>query len=124
MFECYGWVSVNEDGKTASNIISIIENTFDKDIGLNTHTIGRYMNGTYKASIMINNNHAGNWNWVKNLYETIAGKSNFSYGIVFFNNDKDINGFENEFQTWVLKRGVFAREKDHHLSPRNPTIED
>lgn len=124
MFECYGWVSVNEENETVtSNIISTIENTFDEHIALNTHTLGTYMNGTYKASIVINTNHATAWNWVQNLYRNIAKKSSHSYGLVMFFDDEDMNGFDNEFQTWVLKRGVFSREKDLHLSPYIPTVE-
>jgi len=124
MFECYGWISVvEEDPKNETKIISVIENTFAQHITFNTHTMGRYMNGAYKASILINTNHASAWSWVEALYKTIAEKSDFSYGLVMYHNDEDLKGYENAFQTWVLKRGVFAAEKDLYLSPRNPTVE-
>lgn len=125
MFECYGWISVSETDETReANIISMIEKTFAENAALNFNTDGRYMNGTYKASIIINTNHAGPWKWIESLYKHIAETSQSAYGLVMFWNDEDEMGWDNEFQTWVLKRGSFAFEKDKHLSPCNPVIAD
>lgn len=123
MIECYGWINISSND-VSLDMITLIEKSFAANDGLNRALTGQYMNGNYRASILIAANHSSSCEWVSRLYESIALKSNTSYGLVTIRDDEDKNGFDNEFQTWVLKRGSFVQEKDTHLSPCMPVIED
>lgn len=58
------------------------------------------------------------------LYKQIGKIAKGSYGLIYFYDDGDTNGKENQFQVFSLARGVIKENRDPFLSPIIPTIED
>ena len=58
------------------------------------------------------------------LFQKIAEIAEGSYGLIYLYDDEDNTGKENQFQVFVLARGIVKETNDIFLSPIIPTIED
>lgn len=58
------------------------------------------------------------------LFQKIGEIAEGSYGLIYLYDDEDITGKENQFQVFVLARGIVTEVHDTLLSPIIPTIED
>jgi hypothetical protein len=81
------------------------------------------LNGTYHLSIMVNHNHRTEH--VIDFFKWIAEISKGSYGILYVQDDEDIEkGNENKFKVWSMKKGKVTELNDIYLSPIKPEVEE
>jgi len=127
MIEFYGWCAIapSRDGAGAQdqNVLQRLTplvkhlNREDSVAGL------RNLNGQARLFVMGGDSSKGRlWADIHAMYEWIAENAAESYGMLQLQDDLDPDGFENAFQTFVLKHGTFERRVDRFLSPRNPGL--
>jgi hypothetical protein len=58
------------------------------------------------------------------LYREIAAGAPGSYGVMYVLDDELVGNAGNEWQRWIMRRGVVTVEADRSLSPHVPTVED
>jgi len=69
-------------------------------------------------------NHKTNpWFDALELFEWLAQNARGSYGLLHLEDNEDQEGFNNQFQVYVLKKGKLTKQNDPFLSPRIPEIE-
>lgn len=84
-----------------------------------------YLNGELTLSVSIKaNRRREEVNNIFDLFETIADKAKGSFGIIYFHDDEDLNGKDNEFRVYLLKKGEVIEVNDNYLSPIIPSLED
>ncbi|MFZ2843235.1 Imm7 family immunity protein [Psychrobacter sp.] len=82
-------------------------------------------NGSYKLMIAGMDNHKSySWTEILEFLNWIAIEAKGSYGLLYFCDDEDKDGLDNQFQVIVLKKGKISFELDKFLSPYNPEVEE
>lgn len=131
MIEFNGWAIIREsfreeddNDELLNSIIKQIEHKISAELDYeNEIYLLKYLNGTYHLSIMANHNHRTEH--VINFFKWIAEISKGSYGILYVQDDEDIDrGNENEFRVWCMKKGKVTELNDTYLSPLNPEVEE
>ena len=131
MIEFNGWAIIREsyreeddNDELLNSIVKQIEQkiTTELDYGNEIYSLKR-LNGTYHLSIMVNHNHRTEH--VIDFFKWIAEISKGSYGILYVQDDEDIErGNESLFKVWCMKKGKVSELDDAYLSPLNPEIEE
>jgi len=128
MIEFHGWLTLREspaeiDSGELPALVRKFEDTIAKeDFGF--EIMQRYINGSCQLWISGNANHKGpDFDRLIEIINDISNSATGSYGLIYLWDDED-SVFNNEFQVFVIKRGIIRREKDHYLSPCVPIIED
>ncbi|MDH3976766.1 MAG: immunity 7 family protein [Deltaproteobacteria bacterium] len=130
MIEYNGWVAINmstyeDDLDELEEAVCKIRKKIDLIFFEGRILELKAINGTYTLVVAGSTNHKSqDVIDIFDLYQLIKEITPGSYGILYFRDDENLNGKDNEFSVWVLKRGVFVEEIDKHLSPCIPTIED
>ncbi|RCW89822.1 Imm7 family immunity protein [Winogradskyella arenosi] len=133
MIEINGWAVIREsykeeeddDNELLNSIIKQIESKINElDYSNEFYSLKR-LNGTYHLSIMVNHNHRTVTEHVIDFFKWLALISKGSYGIMYVQDDEDIErGNEDKFKVWSMKKGKVAELDDIYLSPLNPEIEE
>lgn len=131
MVEYYGWVSLSNSAyESDDHEMSLILNKLSSFIS--EHEIEESqgfikihkVNGSNQLLVSGNTNHLSqDVIIIFDLYDYVASLAKGSYGLLYVRNDESQNAF-NEFEVFVLARGVIRKEKDLFLSPCVPVIED
>ncbi|WP_179022266.1 Imm7 family immunity protein [Winogradskyella forsetii] len=131
MIEFNGWAIIresfreeNDNDVLLNSIVKQIEQKIstELDYGNEIYSL-KYLNGTYHLSIMVNHNRRTEH--VIDFFKWIAEISKGSYGILYVQDDEDIErGNENEFKVWCMKKGKVTELKDIYFSPLNPEVEE
>eukprot|EP01093_Parvamoeba_rugata_P017975 TRINITY_DN745_c1_g1_i1.p1 TRINITY_DN745_c1_g1~~TRINITY_DN745_c1_g1_i1.p1 ORF type:complete len:151 (-),score=29.85 TRINITY_DN745_c1_g1_i1:167-559(-) len=130
MIEFNGWAIIREsfkeeddNDKLLNSIVKKIELKISElDYGNEIYSL-KGLNGTYHLSIMVNHNHRTEH--VIDFFKWISHISKGSYGILYVQDDEDIErGNENKFKVWVMKKGKVSEQNDTYLSPMNPEVEE
>ncbi|AXT54607.1 hypothetical protein D1815_02145 [Aquimarina sp. AD1] len=131
MIEFNGWAIIREsfreeddDDELLNLIVTQIEQKIstELDYGNEIYSL-KCLNGTYHLSIMVNHNHRVEH--VIDFFKWIAEISKGSYGILYVQDDEDVDrGNENEFKVWRMKKGKVTELNDTYLSPLNPEVEE
>ena len=136
MYEYHGWITVrttyentDEVDETEERLWENINGILDSKIKSISWMPGltdlRYINGNCYITLAGYTNHRGpDSKEINNLYKFIAEIAPGSYGVLYEQDDEDIEGFNNKFKVKVLKRGKFINAEDTFLSPCVPEIED
>jgi hypothetical protein len=132
MIEFNGWAIIREafreeddNDELLNSIIKQIESKITELDYSNEFYSLKCLNGTYHLSIMVNHNHRVVSEHVIDFYKWISQISKGSYGILYVQDDEDIErGNENEFKVWCMKKGKVTELNDIYLSPLNPEIEE
>jgi hypothetical protein len=130
MYECHGWAVLRESPceVDAGHLFSIAE-TVRKCL----RTLGEanpwvslsVVNGTYHLVVTGFSNHRGHEAAeVHDVFRLLCQIAPGSYGLLYVWDDEDTEGYENQFQVWVLARGSMERRTDAYLSPCVPVLED
>lgn len=132
MIVFHGWVAISDSTyESDSNDVNLILEKINIYINEKRMLESPYFikinpaNGSYNLLLDGGGNHF--YSTIKDviqLYEYVGTIAKGSYGLLYFWNDEGLDNLENEFQVYVMRRGVVTKEKDPFLSPRNPTIED
>ncbi|MBX9727143.1 MAG: immunity 7 family protein [Rickettsiales bacterium] len=134
MLEYNGWVTIRESYNEENESTALLElisseiasecTSLNQEMGTEVFNF-RYINGSARLFVIGAANHnASDLKIVINFFEKLSKKAPGSYGILSYFDDEDNDGYSNEMQIFVLKKGTFSREKDTLLSPRIPIIED
>jgi hypothetical protein len=129
MIEFYGWCAIAPSCGAGSNrskdqtILRRLTPLVDQ-LNREESVAGlRSLNGQTQLFVMGGDSSKGRlWADIHGMYEWIAENAADSYGMLQLQDDLDPDGFENAFQTFVLKHGTFERRMDRFLSPRNPGL--
>jgi len=129
MIEYNGWAIIREsfkqddDEKLLKSIINQIKQKISElDYGNEFYSLN-FLNGTYHLSIMANHNHRTEH--VIDFFKWISNISKGSYGVLFVQDDEDIEREnENKFKVWIMKKAKVYEQDDIYLSPMNPEVED
>ena len=132
MIEINGWAVIREsykeeddDNELLNSIIKKIESKINELDYSNEFYSLKSLNGTYHLSIMVNHNHRTATEHVIDFFKWLALVSKGSYGIMYVQDDEDIErGNEDKFKVWSMKKGKVAELDDIYLSPLNPEIEE
>lgn len=85
----------------------------------------RAMNGDYYSSFDLFCNHKSeDVKEILMFFERIGKIAEGSYGLIYMYDDEDDIGKDNQFQVWVLARGIVKKYDDTFLSPFIPKVED
>lgn len=127
MIEYYGWVNIRESfDETNENdkLLKTIWQTFLQEVNrLFTHSSNpqikaTILNGQYHFIISGFHNHKSqDFSKVFTIFEWLEKHAVGSYGLLYFFDDEDTDGYHNQFQVYCLKKGKFERQKDTFLSP-------
>jgi len=130
MYEYHGWATIRDTPKNADednicktvkiiNELIQVHSSFFDAIDL------RAVNGAYHLWIAGYRNHKPEGvDDPKIFIEKLAEIAPGSYGLLYVMDDEDPNGFNNEFQVFVLARGKLTKRNDTFLSPFIPVVED
>jgi len=131
MIEFNGWAIIRESFREEDDndellnlIVKQIEQKISTELdnGNEIYSLN-CLNGTYHLSIMVNHNHRTEH--VIDFFNWIAEISKGSYGILYVQDDEDIErGNENKFKVWSMKKGKVTELNDIYLSPINPEVEE
>ncbi|WP_299099664.1 immunity 7 family protein [uncultured Winogradskyella sp.] len=132
MIEVNGWAVIREsykeeddDNELLNSIVKQIESKLNELDYRNEFYSLKCLNGTYHLSIMVNHNHRTVAEHVIDFFKWIAQISKGSYGIMYVQDDEDIErGNEDKFKVWSMKKGKVVELNDIYLSPLNPEIEE
>jgi len=125
-----GWIEVFLDREHEGNyqLEKKVFAEIEREIAKNAEdamVVGiQYISVTPRVYLHSAGKRDAHWPWIKDLFQLVARIAPGSYGLLHVWNPDDLGGLDNEIQTWVVKRGIFVREKDTHLSPYFPTVED
>lgn len=130
MIELHGWVTVRdtykdvfwEDDYTIV-AVALIQEEIDKLKYFKPEIRAR--NGSF---FMEFSNYANRINGevleIFELYEKIGKIAVGSFGLIYLYDDENSQGKENQFQVFILSKGVVREAEDSFLSPVVPTVED
>jgi hypothetical protein len=129
MYEFHGWATIRETySNSEENIEEVVKKIkkFIEGLNWNSGLIDlRAINGEYQLSISGMTNHRGkDAEDVFKLFNFVSGAAKGSYGILYVRDDEDKNGYENEFQVFVLAKGKISQKEDLFLSPCIPVVEE
>lgn len=132
MFEYHGWITLRETYANEDNCDEQIEQISASikaridELGADNGLLDlRAINGEYQIHMSgLLNRKSQRADDLLCLYEFIAQSAIGSYGILYVYDDEDVNGYDNEFQVFVMARGKINKHKDIFLSPFIPTVED
>lgn len=130
MVEIHGWLTIRdtfkavlEEGDQLKSLIKIIQKEIDKSMWFKPQI--KFQNGeAYIEFSLFCNRITSEVSEVFELVKHIEEIADGSYGLIYFCNDEDKNGKENQFQVFLLARGKMEEKTDPFLSPIIPTIED
>lgn len=130
MYEFHGWAAIRQSPQEEDVDRSWeIHTTLQEHISVLDWTPGaldlRFVNGADHLWLAHFYNHrpAGTWDPVE-LFQYVARIAPGSYGLLYIWDDEDRDGFQNQFQVYVLARGEVYRRMDPFLSPCIPVLED
>ena len=133
MIEYHGWATIresfSEEGESDILLASIWKNLHDKVSEINETNSNilielRVFNGEYRLIISGSSNHKTSpWFEVLELFNWLASNAVGSYGLLHLYDDEDKEGYSNQFQVYVLKKGTVFHEINMFLSPYTPEIE-
>lgn len=130
MIELHGWVTIRETYKAVDyeednihNVINHIKKEIDKLCWFKPQI--KVLNGEYYIEFTLFANHQNSQTKdIFQLYKMIGKTAEGSYGLIYLHDDEDNSGKENQFQVFVLARGIVKQSNDPFLSPIIPTLED
>jgi hypothetical protein len=131
MIEFNGWAIIREsfreeddNDELLNSIVKQIEAKISTELDYENEIYSlKCLNGTYHLSIMVNHNHRTEH--VIDFFKWIAEISKGTYGILYVQDDEDIErGNENEFKVWCIKKGKVIELDDVFLSPMNPEVDE
>ena len=135
MIEFHGWIVIREsyceENDSESHLKEILEELSKKifllknevsDIDINLQS----KNSIYQVSMFSAANHKGyTWDQAYILKKWIAENAVGSYGLIYMLDDEDIiNGNEDKFIVYCIKKGEIHVLEDKCFSPLVPEIED
>jgi hypothetical protein len=134
MVSYHGWIKIWEtpyesDDDHLDEIVAQIKQYVDKVKWSNSFIDVRYANGIPLFSIQGCNNHKwggyldGNYNNLLEIFKLIGKIAPGSFGLLYIIDDEE-EGFQNECQVFIMKKGVLEKVKDPFFSPLIPTVED
>lgn len=130
MVELHGWITLRESYESHSEedrlkeIVTSIEQHIEKMNFKEDEIRLRHLNGVPNISIALYKNRETQE--VRDVYELlklIAKLAEGSYGLIYYHDDEDSNGKDNEFQVHILAQGIIKEGTDKFLSPLIPTVE-
>ena len=131
MVEYHGWFSINEDvtgeqeDRNMKKTIRLIKRFIHNIESENQILVLKPINGEYFLHVAGFTGHRSqDIDEVFDLIKLISDKAKGSYGILYYRNDEDKGGRDNEFMVYKMARGEITTEKDTLLSPCNPVIEE
>lgn len=134
MIEYQGWVVIRESYNEVNESSELLDKIWDELKGIvnkiNKERLAeicnlQVINGDYKLSILgLDNHKSSSWEEIVDLLKWLAKFAVGSYGLLYFYDDEDKNGLDNQFQVLVLKKGKVSIEKDNFLSPYIPEVEE
>lgn len=134
MLSYYGWAEIresyNEEGESDILMQEIWTSLQKKSAEImqnasNWSVEPKIFNGEYKLFVSGASNHKTNpWFEVLELFEWLAKNAVGSYGLLYLLDNEDKEGFNNDFQVYVLKKGTLTKQNDPFLSPYIPEIEE
>jgi len=131
MVELHGWATIRE-GYTADceeektgDIVSLLSQEVSR-IGLDEPLLHIVQNNgeAFLTVTRLTNHFSGVVQEILDLFMRIAVIAPGSYGLLYLHDDEDGNGWMNDFQVYVLAKGVVTKRRDPFLSPCIPTVED
>jgi hypothetical protein len=134
MISYHGWAEIREstqeiDDDHLAEIVAQIQQYIDKVRWGNAFIDVRYANGIPFLSLHGCNNHKwggykdGNYDNMLDIFKLIGNIAQGSFGLLYIIDDEE-EGFYNECQVFILKRGKLEKVKDPFFSPIIPTVED
>ena len=132
MYEYHGWITIREsflsndewESRLDEVLNQIKEELGKSDLG-NGLTDIRSVNGSEFFIINGFHNHRnGTTDKLLQFYNFVADKARGSYGLLYIHDDEDTNGEDDEFQVYVLAKGILEKNKDTLLSPFIPLVEE
>jgi len=134
MLEYQGWFvireSYNEEEESEAGLDRIWENIKVYVENINETRKAEVchlsvINNDYKLTIAgLDNHKSSSWTELLEFFNWIAIEARGSYGLLYFYDDEDKNGLNNQFQVLVLKKGKINFEIDSFLSPYIPEVEE
>lgn len=132
MFEYHGWVTVSSsagDEDVDPELASSIQNYLESQLAELSDVTGlvnyQLVNGSAQLHVGGFTNHrGGQGDKILRLFHDLAKVAPGSYGLLYLWDDEDSQGRTNEFQVFVMRRGLVSQEADSLLSPCIPVIED
>lgn len=134
MLSYYGWIEIresySEEGESdilMQEIWTTLQTKAEEiqKISFNCSVETKIMNGEYKLIIFGASNHKRSpWYEILELLEWLAQNSIGSYGLLYLQDNEDKDGFDNQFQVYVLKKGILTKQNDPFLSPCIPEVEE
>jgi len=130
MYEFHGWVTIREGWNESQDdevlLARNVEEIRTEAKRLAVEGFGckaevGVANGLYRLTIHGFRNHPQPW--VRDLFEAAGRIAKGAYGLLYVHDDEDPD-FNNEFQVWVMIRGKVERQRDQHLSPYMPMLEE
>lgn len=129
MIELHGWLTIrdtykNEDKFIVDEYKSIfLVNKLIKELKWNTIQL-KSRNGTCYIEITVfANRKTPEIDEISEFIKNVIIVAEGSYGIVYYWDDEDTFGRDNEFQVYIIAKGKIISQKDTYLSPCIPTIE-
>ena len=126
-FEFHGWATIresyNEEGESEQRkekAILAIKSFLDDEFNFPSQLF--YTNGQLHLMTSGNSNHYREP--PLELFELIRDIAPGSYGLLHILDEEDQSGWDNHFQTWVLKKGKLNKTRDTLLSPYVPEVEE
>ncbi|MDP8099334.1 Imm7 family immunity protein [Pasteurella atlantica] len=125
MIEFYGWIKIresydekNESDELLSDIYKKL-NTRLSEIQHNNFFIELlFLNGEGRLIFTGESNHKSqSWYDCLSLCEWVTKNAVGSYGVIYFFDDEDTEGYNNQFQIFSIKKGKLSLEADKLLSP-------
>lgn len=130
MIELHGWITVRdtyeaifEEGDKMDLVISKLKDEIGKLRWFQPQI--KAQNGeVYIEFTLFANRKESTYHEIIEFYKKVGDVAKGSYGLIYFYDDEDRDGQENEFQVYALRRGKIESFKDPFLSPIIPVIED
>lgn len=130
MIELHGWLTIRATYKNEDEIevdeekaIFLVKELIQKvkwnDIQLKTRN-GAY----YIETSVFANRKAQEIEEINEFFKNVMHVAEGSYGIVYYWDDEDTCGKDNEFQVYIMAKGKIVTQNDIYLSPCIPTIEN